>query len=105
MKINGSGPRPRHERFSFRKRVEVTTPSGETFRTQSQDLSRSGISLSVNAPLMQNGQFLELHAEGLGDVSGTVARTYDGGAAVQFRELLEDVPEGDDVIRGLDKLA
>ncbi|MBC8242246.1 MAG: PilZ domain-containing protein [Alphaproteobacteria bacterium] len=105
MKIQGSPPQPRHERFSFKERVEVTTPSGERFQTESQDVSRSGISLSVNAPFMQNGQFLELHAEGLGNVSGKVARTYIGGAAVQFDKLLEEQPAGGVMAGGLDRLA
>lgn len=92
MKIQGISPQSRHERNDFRKRVEVTTPSGTTFEAQSQDISRSGIALSLSAPLMENGMFVELHTEGLGNLSGKVARTYEGGAAVQFDTLLNDDP-------------
>ena len=46
----------------------------------------------MSAPLIENGMFVQLHTEGLGHLSGTVARTYDGGAAVQFDNLLEEDP-------------
>ncbi len=76
----------------FRKRVEVTTPSGAKFDAQSQDVSQSGIALTMSAPLIENGMFVQLHTESLGHLSGKVTRTYDGGAAVQFDNLLEEDP-------------
>jgi len=105
MKIDGVGTQPRHERVPFKKRVQVTTDAGARFEAVSHDVSLSGISLSLNAPLMENGQFLELHAEGLGNMAGKVARTYDGGAAVQFEKLLQESPTGTDAPGSVDKTA
>lgn len=105
MKISGPNEQPRHERYTYKKRVEVTTGSGDRFETESSDVSVSGMALSLNAPLMDNGQFVELHAEGLGNMSGKVARTYDGGAAVQFEKLLQEPPPDAEKFAKLNKMA
>lgn len=94
MRINGPSVQPRHERVSYRKRVEITTDTGNRIEAESRDVSMSGMALSLNAPVIENGQFVELHTEGLGNMTGKVARTYDGGAAVQFDRLLHDPPPG-----------
>jgi len=95
MEIERTGIRPRADRHAFRRKVDVNAGGG-AFRIEakSEDISLSGMALSFTAPVMDNGAFVELHAEGLGTITGTVARTYDGGAAVRFSELLDSLPDG-----------
>jgi len=105
VKVGNPDPQFRYERHALKKRVDVTTSSGETFSAETRDVSRSGMAVSLSTPVMENGQFLELHAEGLGEVTGRVARTYDGGAAIQFEKLLQEDPQGDRPISKLNTLA
>ncbi len=94
MRIDNTGIRPRAERHAYQDKVDVRTSDGSQIETKAQDVSLSGMALSLSAPVIDNGAFVELHSESLGTVTGTVARTYDGGAAVQFTEPLEGLPAG-----------
>lgn len=105
MKVKDTDIKPRYDRYDYQKPVKVITRSGETFEAQSKDVSRSGMALTLQGPVMENGQFLDLHTEGLGNQSGRVVRTYDGGAALQFKKLLTDDPDPEKLKNKLNELA
>jgi len=94
MEVGRTGIQPRAERHEFKRKVELRIGDGTRIEAESEDISFSGMALSMNAPAIDNGAFVELHAEGLGTVSAKIARTYEGGAAVQFSELLNTLPAG-----------
>lgn len=103
--IKGTDVRLRHDRFAVKQPVKVTTPDGSSFQAESENVSRSGMALALDGPVMENGQFLELHMEGLGSLTGRVVRAYGGGVALQFEKLLAQDPSADDQSQRLNKLA
>lgn len=105
MRIEGAAPRARDERYYIKKSVKITTEPGAKFELESKDVSLSGMALSLNALLVDNGQFVQLHAEGLGNMNGKAARTYEGAGTIQFSRLLEEVPDESQRPRSLNKLA
>ncbi len=95
----------RHDRYPYKEPVKITTETGDTYHAHSRDVSRSGMALSLQGPVVDNGQFLELHSEALGELSGRVTRSYSGGAALQFEKHLLDDPDPSKLISKLNKLA
>ncbi|MAN80740.1 MAG: hypothetical protein CMM77_09500 [Rhodospirillaceae bacterium] len=65
----------------------------------------AAITLGEAGITVDNGTFVDMHVEGLGHLSGRVARTYDGGFAVQFDEDGVDLDAIADAIRQFDRHA
>ena len=66
MRIDNTGIRPRAERHAYQDKVDVRTSDGSQIETKAQDVSLSGMALSLSAPVIDNGAFVELHSESLG---------------------------------------
>lgn len=105
IEVKGADVRLRHDRYTVNQPVKVTKPDGDSFEARSENVSRSGIALSLEGPAMENGQFLELHMEGLGNLKGRVVRAYSGGMALQFEKTLEQAPLTDPASQKVNKLA
>jgi|GEM_PF-1502247 len=73
------------------------------FEGSVENVSATGaaITLGDTGVTVDNGMFVDMHVEGLGHLSGRVARTYDGGFAVQFDA---DSPDLDNVAAALSRL-
>jgi hypothetical protein len=80
--VREGGVARRHTRFAFRERTRAVTDDGE-FEGESQDISRSGVGLMTEATL-DNSTVMELHIGEGGAIPGHVARTYEGGFAIEF---------------------
>lgn len=65
----------------------------------------AAITLGEAGITVDNGTFVDMHVEGLGHLSGRVARTYDGGFAVQFDEDGVDLDAIAATIRQFDRHA
>jgi hypothetical protein len=80
---------------------------GQAFEGAVENVSATGaaIALGEAGVMVDNGTFVDMHVEGLGHLSGRVARTYDGGFAVQFDSDSTDLDAVATVIRGLDRRA
>lgn len=73
------------------------------FHGSVENVSATGaaITLGEAGVMVDNGTFVDMHVVGLGHLSGRVARTYDGGFAVQFEA---DSPDLDNVAATLSRL-
>ena len=84
MKITGSNPRNRDPRYAYDKRVRLQSDDegfeGEVRLTEGvvRDVSISGVAVSMDVALIENGQFINMHIEGLGQVAGNVAAALRG---------------------------
>lgn len=90
MKIHRSGPastvaqRRRYPRTEISRPFRAAIPDSDTeLKGRTRDVSASGAALvsELNVP---NDTFVELHMEGVGDVSARVVRSFEGGFAVAF---------------------
>lgn len=108
MRISGAGFRNRDVRYSFDKPVSLQTERNEFGQQLSEgntvDVSLSGIAINTTANV-ENGQFVEMHIEGFGSIRGSVARVYEGGAAVTFDEDEKAREKLSETIRNLNQLA
>ena len=108
MKISGTDLRPRSPRYVYDKPVRMRSRGegrdGEFTEGTVNDVSLSGVALNI-ATDVANGHFVEMHIEGLGSITGNVARTYKGGAAVHFDEDEETRRRVAATIGSLNKLA
>ncbi len=107
MKVSGTSFRNRDQRYVYEKPVRLHADR-QTFDSvlaegTVQDVSLSGVAVSISAAV-ENGQFVEMHIEGLGAVRGNVARVYEGGAAIQFEDD-ESRERAADTIRKMNQLA
>jgi len=82
VKIGQTKTAPRDDRYAYPKRAKARTGDREA-EGRVKDISVSGVALLIQTSV-ENGQFVELHIEGVGQVSGHVARVYEDGLAVQF---------------------
>ncbi|NQV43957.1 MAG: PilZ domain-containing protein [Rhodospirillales bacterium] len=105
IEVKGANVMLRHDRYAMKQPVKVTTPDGSSFIAQSENVSRSGMALALEGPVMENGQFLELHTESLGTLAGRVTRIYGGGLALQFEDVLTRDPSSASPERKLNQLA
>lgn len=105
IEVKGANVMLRHDRYAMKQPVKVTTPDGDSFLAQSENVSRSGMALALEGPVMENGQFLELHTESLGNLAGRVTRIYGGGLALQFEKALTQDPAIGTSERKLNQLA
>lgn len=73
------------------------------FHGSVENVSATGaaIALGEAGVTVDNGTFVDMHVEGLGHLSGRVARTYDGGFAVKFDA---DGPDLDAVAEAIGRL-
>ena len=81
-KENDQADKRRHRRVSVAKSVQARTDSRQ-IQGSVKDISASGVALSVDAEVENESQ-VELDIEDLSPLSGTVARSYDDGFAVEF---------------------
>ncbi len=84
---NGQVDKRRHRRVSVSKSVQAKTESRQ-YQGKVTDISANGAALSIDAEVDEEGR-VELDIEDLSPLSGTVARSYDDGFAVEF-DLDED---------------
>tara|TARA_R110001592_G_scaffold106775_1_gene299368 strand:+ start:9091 stop:9411 length:321 start_codon:yes stop_codon:yes gene_type:complete len=77
------------------------------FHGSVENVSATGaaIALGEAGVTVDNGTFVDMHVEGLGHLSGRVARTYDGGFAVQFDADSSDLDAVAEAISRLDRHA
>ena len=76
----------RSERIQYPKRIRARVNNKDIEGTV-KDLSESGVALEVPPDSLvdiQNDLFTELQIEGLGGLSGRVARSYENGFAIAF---------------------
>ena len=80
---------------------------GRAFGGVVDNVSTSGaaISLGEASVRIDNGMFVDMHVEGLGQIKGSVARTYEGGFAVQFDADHTDLDAIAEKLRHLDHRA
>ena len=108
MRISGPDLRPRSPRYVYDKPVRMRPRdegrAGDLVEGTVNDVSLSGVALNISTNVA-NGQFVEMHIEGVGSVTGNVARTYQGGAAVHFDEDEETRRRVAATIGALNKLA
>lgn len=74
-----------YRRYAARKPLRALV-EGVDDRMEIRDVSAGGAALKApdGHVKMDNNQFVELHLDSVGELSGRVVRTYEGGAAVQF---------------------
>ena len=84
VKIDGVGQRRVDMRIPYRRPTRAKTAAREV-EAEVLDISRSGAALQSSV-VLDNNAFVELHIEGVGDMEGRVARSYDGGFAVKFED-------------------
>lgn len=79
--------------------------AGRAFNGEVENMSRSGIAVTLGDAGMavDNGMFVDMHVEGLGHVAGNVARTYEGGFAMQFDADGTDLDAVAERLRQLDR--
>ena len=77
------------------------------FHGSVENVSATGaaIALGEAGVAVDNGTFVDMHVEGLGHLSGRVARGYDGGFAVQFDADSPDLDNVAEVLSRLDRRA
>jgi hypothetical protein len=89
MKISGVSPRSRDPRYAYDKPVRLNAGDnefGQRMEGTVRDVSLSGVAVSMGASVVENGQFVNMHIEGMGSITGSVARVYEGGAAIAFED-------------------
>ncbi len=82
----------RFERTQYPKRFRARV-NNKDIEGVVKDISESGVALEVPPDSLvniQNDLFAELQIEGLGDISGRVARSYEDGFAVAFSDHGEE---------------
>lgn len=108
MKVSGTTLRARDNRYSYDKPIRIQTGESEFEQRLAlgtvRDVSMSGVAVSIDAALVENGQFVSMHIEGLGSVTGSVARVYEGGAAIAFDDDEDVRKRVAEAIRGLNQL-
>ena len=82
VKLDGVGERRVDARIRYRRPTRAKAAKVEV-EAELLDISGSGAALRSTV-LLDNDTFVELHIEGVGDLKGRVARSYDGGFAVKF---------------------
>lgn len=78
---------------------------GDTaFQGSIDNVSTSGAAVSLGDTdiNVDNGTFVDMHVEGLGHVQGSVARSYEGGFAIEFDEGGTDMDAIAEKLRHLD---
>ena len=108
MKISSSNQRQRDPRYVYDKPVRMQSDNGHDVAVAEgkvHDVSMSGVAVSMDVSLVENGQFINMHIEGLGQVAGNVTRVYEGGAAIAFNEDEETRKRVEAAISGLNQLA
>lgn len=75
------------------------------FHGKVENMSESGMAVTLGEAgvTVDNGMFVDMHVEGLGHVAGNVARTYDGGFALQFDADRSDIDAIAERLRQLDR--
>ncbi|MBT4890662.1 MAG: PilZ domain-containing protein [Rhodospirillales bacterium] len=114
MKITGSNLRNRDPRYVYDKPVRIHSDDDNIDEIEGQkrpakgivhNVSMSGVAISTDLALVENGQFVNMHIEGLGEIAGNVARVYKGGVAIAFEEDEESKKRVATALRGLNQLA
>ena len=82
VKIDGVGERRLDARIPYRRPTRAKVAKVEV-EAELLDISGSGAALRSSV-VLDNNTFVELHIEGVGDMEGRVARSYDGGFAIEF---------------------
>ena len=82
VKVDGVGQWRLDMRIPYRRPTRAKAAAVEV-EAEVLDISRSGAALQSTV-VLDNNTFVELHIEGVGHMEGRVARSYDGGFAVQF---------------------
>ena len=77
-----------HPRHSLHKVVRVEV-GGEVYEGETTDISLGGVSVMADTHL-SNDAFVHMHIETIGEVSGQVVRSTDGGFAVKFDPVKEE---------------
>jgi len=86
--VDDSQEKRRHERHQLARDVRIEI-NGETIIGETRDISLSGV--AVNGPTtLSNDQFVQLHIENIGDMTGHVVRRFDDGFAVEFDPIEEE---------------
>ncbi len=108
MKVGQLDFRRRDPRTPYPKQATVRS-GGRQVEGTVEDISASGVAINMALPLdggqFENNQFVELQIEGLGQVTGNVARAYPGGVAVHFDADQEGRERIDEVIEKISRLA
>ena len=108
MELTGTGYKPRNARYVYEKTVRLRASHRGRFEESPEgtvrDVSLTGVALNISTNVA-NGQFVEMHIEGVGSISGSVARTYNGGAAVHFDDDEETRRRVAETIGSLNRLA
>ena len=82
VKVDGVGERRLDARIPYRRPTRAKAAKVEV-EAELLDISGSGAALQSSV-VLDNDTFVELHIEGVGNMEGRVARSYDGGFAVKF---------------------
>ncbi|PIW30128.1 MAG: hypothetical protein COW30_03060 [Rhodospirillales bacterium CG15_BIG_FIL_POST_REV_8_21_14_020_66_15] len=93
----------RPTRYAYHKPAQGRF-AGSTFTGKVENVSASGAAITLGETGVQvdNGMFVDMHVEGLGQIRGNVARTYEGGFAVQFDAEGTDLDAIAEKLRHLD---
>ncbi|MDP6572239.1 MAG: PilZ domain-containing protein [Rhodospirillales bacterium] len=87
VRVDGVGDRRVDSRVRYRRPMRAKAAKVEV-EAELLDISGSGAALQSNV-LLDNNTFVELHIEGVGNMEGRVARSYEGGFAVKFEVSAE----------------
>jgi len=86
--IDKTKEKRRHERHPLARDVRIEI-NGETIIGETRDISLSGVAIDgINT--LGNDQFVQMHIENIGDMSGHVVRRFDDGFAVEFDPIEEE---------------
>ncbi|MEQ8506711.1 MAG: PilZ domain-containing protein [Rhodospirillales bacterium] len=96
----------RPTRYPYHKPAEGKF-GGTRFNGEIDNVSATGAAVTLGDAgiAVDNGMFVDMHVEGLGHLKGSVARTYDGGFAVEFDETGTDLDALAEKLRHLDHRA
>ncbi len=87
VKVDGIGERRVETRMRYRRPTRAKAADIK-IKAESLDISGGGAALQSSV-VLDNNTFVQLHIEGIGDLKGRVARSYDGGFAVKFEANAE----------------
>ncbi|MEQ8229658.1 MAG: PilZ domain-containing protein [Rhodospirillales bacterium] len=106
MQIAANQHITRPTRYPYHKPAEGKF-GGTHFNGEVDNVSATGVAVTLGDAgiAVDNGMFVDMHVEGLGHLTGSVARTYDGGFAVEFDEAGTDLDALAEKLRHLDHRA
>lgn len=114
MKITGTNLRNRDPRYVYNKPIRIQSDGDgidgieghkRAAKGTVNNVSLSGVAINIDLALVENGQFVNMHIEGMGQIAGNVVRVYDGGAAIAFDGDEEAKKRVADTLRDLNQLA